>query len=113
MNKTPNQIREAVRKELLAKHKQEMERKDALSQKIWEAKEKAEEDNLRLKHENEELKEKLNVLEDWNRRLMEFMDMPEDQRKVAYKAYIADKQFDELFKKFTSPYIEDVFSLIR
>jgi FtsZ-binding cell division protein ZapB len=39
-------------------------------------------DKQNLRRENDELREKLSQYEDWNRRLMEFMDMSVEDRQV-------------------------------
>lgn len=72
---------------------------------MWERARKAE-------IERDELKDKVAMYEDWNRRLQEFMDMNEDDRK----AYLVNLQmeakakevFDERFGNFAtlmSPYL--------
>lgn len=43
--------------------------------------------NNELQVENLKLKEQLEIYEDWNRRLQEFMDMEPDEREKAIQAY--------------------------
>lgn len=44
-------------------------------------------ENSRLENENIRLKDENEKLKDWNMRLMAFMDLPEDERNEAIKAY--------------------------
>ena len=46
-----------------------------------------------------ELHEKLESLEDWNRRLMEFIDMDEDTRNKYIKHIKTQEKFDETLEK--------------
>ncbi|MBQ3944143.1 MAG: transposase [Alphaproteobacteria bacterium] len=94
--KTPNQIREEVRKKMVSKFNEEKEHLKEETIKYWNWYQEADEKARKLAHENNELKQKLEALEDWNRRLMEFMDMPEQERKQAYEQYIADKEFNSI-----------------
>lgn len=56
--------------------------------------------------------EKVAAFEDWNRRLMEFMDMPEEERGEAVKRYITDKKFEEVLSEWITPYSQ-IFSLFH
>lgn len=95
--KNNNQIREEVKKHLAAKYNQLIEDIKKEKSKFWNKYLDEEKKVQALTRENNELKQKLEALEDWNRRLMEFMDMPDDQRKDAYKQYIEDKKLKEEF----------------
>ena len=45
-----------------------------------------------IKIANEELTEKVNQYEDWIHRLQSFMDLPDSERKEAYKQYVAERE---------------------
>lgn len=52
----------------------------------------------------DELQEKVNQYEDWIRRLQEFMDMPEDARKKAYKEWETNAKLNEMLTGFLGTY---------
>ena len=54
-----------------------------------------------LQHKYLELCQKLESLEDWNRRLMEFIDMDEDTRNKYIKHIKTQEKFDETLEKLT------------
>ncbi len=58
--------------------------------------------------ERDELKEKVAVYEDWNRRLQEFMDMNENDRQQYIENLRKSKELDQLIKKFG--FYSDLFS---
>ena len=105
MKKTPNQIREELRRKMAKQHNDEIENLKKLRNQAWEQFSKADKESCRLKKENDELKEKIAQLEDWNQRLMEFMDMNDDERKVAIQEYAVNAELSEFcnayFSKFT------------
>ena len=95
--KTNKQVREEVKKHLAAKYQADLENTKKRYSEWWNKYIESDKKVTRLTNENNELKQKIEALEDWNRRLMEFMDMPEDQRQDAYKQYIEDKKLNEQF----------------
>ena len=95
--KTNNQIREEVRKRLASKYAADLEAVKKEKHRFWEKYVEEEKKVQTLTHENNELKQKLEALEDWNRRLLEFMDLPDEERKTAYKQYVESKKLDEVF----------------
>ena len=111
--KTPNQIREEVRKKLVSKFNEDKERLKEEKLKYWNLYQNADAKARNLAQENNELKQKLEALEDWNRRLMEFMDMPEEERKQAYEQYIADKEFNSVIDEWIKPFTSGIGSLFR
>ena len=108
--KTPNQIREEVRKKMVSKFNEEKEHLKEEKIKYWNWYQEADEKARKLAHENNELKQKLEALEDWNCRLMEFMDMPEQERKQAYEQYIADKEFNSIINEWIKPFTSGFYS---
>ena len=70
MKKTPNQIREELRRQMAKQHNDKIENlkkeKSQYRQKYLDADKKC----CELQNENGELKDKVAQLEDWNRRLM-------------------------------------------
>ena len=109
--KTPNQIREEVRKKLTVKFNEEKERLKEDKSKYWNKYQEADLRAGRLEHENNELKQKLEALEDWNRRLLEFMDLPDGKRQEAYQTYVEEKEFSEMLTNYLSPFWGNLFSL--
>ena len=105
MKKTPNQIREELRRQMAKQHNDEIENQKKLKMQYWEMFVKSDKKCCELKKENDELKEKVAQLEDWNRRLMEFMDMSDEDRKAAIQEYAANAELSEFcnayFSKFT------------
>ena len=116
MKKTPRElkkeIRETVRKEMRAKYEKERDDEKRRYQDLWQRYEAKCDEAHKLSAENAELKEKVAAFEDWNRRLMEFMDMPEEERGEAVKRYITDKKFEEVLSKWITPYSQ-IFSLFH
>lgn len=54
-----------------------------------------------LQHKYLEMCQKLESLEDWNRRLMEFIDIDEDTRNKYIKHIKTQEKFDETLEKLT------------
>lgn len=77
------------------------ERLDSVAKELHEERKKRIEAQTKM----EELEEKVRQYEDWNRRLQEFMDMSDEDRKAA----VAEMKFHEelggmldMYKRFTS-----------
>ena len=104
--KKPNEIREEVRKQMAAKYRDEIERLKKLANDRWENYIDATKRLADLHDENEQLKEKLAVQKDWIDRLMQFIDIPDEQRSKAVKEYIANRQMSEDFRALFSPYFD-------
>lgn len=109
--KTPNQIREEVRKKMVSKFNEEKEHLKEEKIKYWNWYQDADAKARQLKHENNELKQKLEALEDWNRRLLEFMDLPDGKRQEAYQTYVEEKEFSEMLTSYLSPFWGNLFNL--
>lgn len=75
--KTPNQIREEVRKQMASKFNEEKE----------------------------------HLKEEKIKRLLEFMDLPDDKRQKSYQTYVKEKEFSEMLTTFLSPFWGNLFSL--
>lgn len=113
MKKTANQIREEVRKQLAAKYKQEVEYWKDLT-KIHSSRRVAAEAALsKVKEENEKLKEEARLYKEWNERLMEFMDMPEEVRSKNVKEYVEKGKKSEEFKALFGPYFKVLNEMFR
>ena len=106
IKKKPNEIREEVRKQTAAKYKEEIERLKKLASDRWDNYMDATKRLTELHDENEQLKEKLAAQKDWIDRLMQFMDMPDEQRSKAVKEYVENKRMSEEFRELFSPYFE-------
>lgn len=96
-SKTNKQVREEVKKHLAAKYAADLELVKKEKSKFWNKYLDEVKKVQALTHENNELKQKLEALEDWNRRLLEFMDMPEEERKDAYQRYVKEQKLNETF----------------
>ena len=104
----------SIREELRKKLQKEFDRKNeslienlnntkTLLNKSETAYNRLREANARLYDENEQLKEKVQAYEDQIRRLLEYMDMPEDEREKAfeeYKTHLANEQAFANLTKF-------------
>lgn len=104
--KKPNEIREEVRKQMAAKYKQDVESWKKRSSDNWNAYVKARTEVDRLSEENSKLKEQLAAQKDWIERLMEFIDMPDEERHDAVQKYIKERQMSEDFKAMFGPYFQ-------
>ena len=100
MNKTRKEIEITLRQKMA----QEFNKKQAkwikvnneLHQSLCEEVRKRQE----LEEKVSELEEKVQQYEDWNNRLMSFMDMPEDQRATAVQDFINNQRANQKFNTF-------------
>ena len=106
MKKTPNQIREELRRQIAKQHNDEIENLKRLKDYAWEQFKEIDKEACQLKKENNELKEKVAQLEDWNRRLMEFMDMNDEERKAAIQEYQTNAELSDLCNNYLGKYIQ-------
>lgn len=60
--------------------------------------------NKELVAENLKLKEQLEMYEDWNRRLQEYMDMDPDSRKEVIAQYRTSKELNDRFSNILGMY---------
>ena len=104
--KKPNEIREEVRKQMAAKYREEIERLKELAKTRGKAYIEAANRIDKLEDENAKMKEKLDAQKEWIERLMEFVNMPEEQRGTAVKEYVEHRQMSEQFKELFSPYFD-------
>ena len=109
--KKPNEIREEVRKQTAAMYKKEIERLKKLERDRWDNYMDATRRLADLRDENEQLKEKLAAQEDWIDRLMQFVDMPDEQRSKAVKEYVENKRKSEECRELFSLYSEKLDQL--
>lgn len=108
MKKKLNEIREEVRKQMATKYRDEIERFRKLANDRWNNYMDATKRLADLHDENEQLKEKIAAQKEWIERLMEFMDMPDEQRSNAVKEYVENKRMSEKLRKLFSPYFEQL-----
>ena len=108
--KTRREIEENLRNKLANKHNDYVERQQKKYSELWDKYTEACRERNKYQQENEELKEKVQEYEDWINRLQEFMDMPEDMRKVEMekmradqkiKTYIAESPFFKTLRLYT------------
>lgn len=104
--KKPNEIREETRKQVAAKYREEMDRLKDLAKNRGKAYLEATNRIEKLEDENAKLKEKLEAQKEWIERLMEFVNMPDEQRGAAVKEYVEHRQMSEQFKELFSPYFD-------
>ena len=87
MKQTKKEIEETLRNKLAKQYSEKSERYqeriDRLAQELYDERKK----RLEAQQKVEELEEKVEQYEDWNRRLQEFMDMSDEDRKKAIKSY--------------------------
>lgn len=104
--KKPNEIREEVRKQMSAKYKQDIEALKQRASEHWSRYIAAKEELCSVKEENLKLKEQIEAQKDWIERLMEFIDMPEEERHDAVKKYLHDRKMTEDFNAMFDPYFK-------
>lgn len=92
--KTRKEIEQTLRNKLAHKHNEETENLRNRCTELWDKYTEACRERNKYKQENEELKEKVQQYEDWINRLQEFMDMPEDMRKVEIEKMRAEQKFN-------------------
>lgn len=99
-------VREETRKQVAAKYKKDVEHWKKLAQDRWNNYIDATKRLADLHDENGKLKEQLAAQKEWIERLMEFIDMPDEQRHDAVKKYIQDRKMREDFKALFEPYFK-------
>lgn len=109
--KKPNEIREEMRKQMAAKHKQEVEHWKKLAHDRWENYMDATKRLADINDENAKLKEQIEAQKEWIERLMEFVNMPDEQRGAAVKEYVEHRQMSEQFRELFSPYFDALHRL--
>ena len=96
MKQTKKEIEETLRNKLCKQYSAKMEnyqeRIDKLAKELYEERKK----RLEVQRLVDELKEKVEKYEDWNRRLQEFMDMNEEDRELAFAEMKTNKKLGEL-----------------
>ena len=109
---TTAQIREQERKRLMKQLEQkysnltnEKNYYKKLYHKQLEVTTKLRHENQDLKEKNIELEEKVLQYKDWVRRLHEFMELPEDQRSDAFKTYCEEMKRSQEFHDLTNVYL--------
>lgn len=100
MKKTPNQIREELRRQIAKQHNDEIENLKKTNSQYWQKYLDADKKCCELQNENGELKDKVAQLEDWNRRLQEFMDMSDEDRAAYVESLKRTKELDEAISRF-------------
>ena len=59
-----------------------------------------------MNDENAKLKEQIEAQKEWIERLMEFVNMPDEQRGAAVEEYVEHRQMSEQFRELFSPYFD-------
>lgn len=104
--KKPNEIREETRKQMAAKYKQEIEQLKKYATDMKNAYLELVKRIDELNDANAKLKELTEAQKEWIERLMEFVNMPDDQRSAAVKEYVEHRKMSEHFKELFSPYFD-------
>lgn len=104
--KKPNEIREEMRKQMAAKYKADVESWKELAADRGKAYADAVRRIGELEDENAKLKEQIEAQKEWIERLMEFVNMPDEQRGAAVKEYVEHRQMSEQFRELFSPYFD-------
>ena len=104
--KKPNEIREEVRKQTAAKYKADIEHWKKLAKDRWDNYIDATRRLSDMNDENIKLKEQVEAQKEWIERLMEFVNMPDDQRGDAVKKYLTDRKMSEDFEALFGPYFK-------
>ena len=104
--KKPNEIREEMRKQMAAKYKQDVEYWKKLAHDRWENYMDVTKRLADMNDENAKLKEQIEAQKEWIERLMEFVNMPDEQRSAAVKEYVEHRQMSEQFRELFSPYFD-------
>lgn len=99
-------IREEARKEFARKHGIEIERFRERNADLSSRLNKAETEAWKAKQENEKLKEQLATQKEWIERLMDFVNMPDDERHDAIQKYITNRKMTEDFQALFAPYFK-------
>ena len=91
---------------MAAKYKAEVEHWKKLAKDRWDNYMDATRRLSDMNDENAKLKEQVEAQKEWIERLMEFVNMPDEQRGEAVKKYIADRKMSEDFEALFGPYFK-------
>ena len=100
MKQTKKEIEATLRNKLAKQYSEKMEnyqeRINRLAKELHDERAK----RLEAQRQAEELKEKVEQYEDWNRRLQEFMDMSEEDRQNAIKETKFNVELSNIFQTY-------------
>lgn len=100
MKQTKKEIEATLRNKLAKQYTEKtaslQERLNRVSSELYEERKK----RLEAQRQVDELKEKVEQYEDWNRRLQEFMDMNEDERKVYLEEAKVNAELNDVFNVY-------------
>ena len=91
---------------MAAKYKAEVEQWKKLAKDRWDNYMDVTRRLSDMNDENAKLKEQVEAQKEWIERLMEFVNMPDEQRGEAVKKYIADRKMSEDFEALFGPYFK-------
>lgn len=106
-----NSVRLETRKKVAREYTDKIERKEKEFNNLWDKYIKVLDKNTALSKENEKLKEENRTLSEWKDRLLEYMDLPDDERKEVFRSEQLKLKADEALDRFlSSPYLSMFFS---
>ena len=111
MKITRAQIREAERSRIAKQYLQKItlleksiEEHSKLRVEALNRAQKTIEANQKLREENDELKEKIRIYEEWPERMQEFCNLPEDERMNAVRQYQSKIKTNEVLEEITKKF---------
>lgn len=106
-----NSVRLETRKKVAKEYTDKIERKEKEFSNLWDKYIKVLDKNAALSSENEKLKEENRALSEWKDRLLEYMDLSDDERKEMFRTeQLKRKADDALDRLLSSPYLSMLFS---
>lgn len=105
-SKSKNAVREETRKRVERKFKEETERLRADNKDLRVRLIKAERDAYEAQENAEKLQEQLRVQKEWIERLMDFVNMPDEERHKAIKKYVEHRKMTQDFEALFAPYFK-------
>ena len=121
MKETAKQIKARVINEVNAKYAKRIEDTEN-SLKEWRTKyfkeidrsEELSKKNKELREENDSLKAKIQQYDEWIERMLDFCNLPEEERRDAFETYLdnikSENEFNEVFSNIMSMY-SHIFTL--
>ncbi|MBP5457126.1 MAG: hypothetical protein J6Y37_11555 [Paludibacteraceae bacterium] len=100
--KSTREVRESVRNEVAASYKMRIRSLEGDLHDMRSRLHASLNESAGLRDENLRLKSELELLRDWNRRLLDFADMPDGEREVAFRRYVDGLERDERYERMLS-----------
>ena len=105
MKQTRKAIEANMRNKLAAQYKAKTERLEEEIERLRQRNKELSARAMKAEQEKMEMRDKLNQFKDWNRRLQEYMDMGEEDRKAYAEKIKQEAKLNSLISEHFAPYL--------